>query len=104
MGTTAESKASFEDRVRSTLATYLQTDVENIKDLSHERGSVVVSFTLVGYDENEKELLEEAYQDLRKVFQSGGVKIVSFKLLNFLHGILLVIIYLYKGLHIHNCN
>ena len=77
MGTTDESKKSFEDRVRSTLATYLETEVENIKDLKSEPGSVVVSFTLVGYEEEEKELLEAAYQDLRKVFQSGGVKIVS---------------------------
>ena len=69
----APDEDAFLDVVRKRLAELLTTTENNIKELNAESGSIIITFKLVGYDDEEADQLETAYEELAKLFEEGRV-------------------------------
>ena len=68
-------KDEFEKTIRTQIARILDTSESNIRDLEVKEGSIVVIFKLVGSKE-EKEDLENAYDDFVNLLKSGKLTLV----------------------------
>ncbi len=68
---------SFKLHLRKQLANeYLSTTIHNIEDMTVEPGSIVVTFQLVGFDDDEAAELGQAYDTLASLFEEGHVRLV----------------------------
>ena len=70
-----DNEDDFKKTVRTQIARILDTPESNIRDLKVKEGSIVVIFKLVGSKE-EKEDLENAYDDFVNLLKSGKLTLV----------------------------
>ena len=72
-----DNLVTFRESITNQIASVLQCDPVNVRELKVFKGSIIVEFLLVGYTETEADNLKQSYEELAVLLEAGQLNLVS---------------------------